>query len=78
MTDLQLLEWNYYDGDGDVKVYGGCLSLRRVNFCLVVDGVMGISVVRDSSGQTNTHPPLYRESWVYCTSAWTNEKFADI
>lgn len=96
LRDLQLLEWNYYDGDGDMNVYGGwdmvseerlaeialqlahtCRSLRKVNFCLFVDGLMGVSVVRDN-GHTDTRPPLYSESWGYCTSAWKTEIFSDI
>ncbi|KIJ54250.1 hypothetical protein M422DRAFT_64345 [Sphaerobolus stellatus SS14] len=55
-----------------------CSNLRKVNFCLVVDGLMEIAVARDSEGHTGTLPPVYCDSWVYCTSAWKPGNFSDI
>ncbi|KAF8505239.1 hypothetical protein BU17DRAFT_101098 [Hysterangium stoloniferum] len=55
-----------------------CDSLRSVHFCLVIDGLMELSITRDDEGRVEALPPVYADSWTYCTSAWAARSFMDI
>ncbi|KAF8586302.1 hypothetical protein K439DRAFT_1659806 [Ramaria rubella] len=96
IRNLQLLEWNYYDG-ADHDVYGSwdmineerlveitlslaqaCATLRKVNFCLFIDGLIGFAITRDMEGSPKVTTAEYSESWVHCTSAWKKERFTDV
>lgn len=81
LKNLQLLEWNYYDGDDEINVYSNwdvvteerlaeivlilaynCANLKGVNFCLVVDGVKSLAILRDNDGHTGLSAAAYSDS----------------
>jgi hypothetical protein len=73
--------WDMVDQDRLAEIVlqlaDSCVNLSQVNFCLVVNGVMKLSVVRGEAGEPNTSPATYSDSWVYCTSSWKKDQFLD-